>query len=112
MIIDPKQLEELQYLAEQLESGDYFEQNTREFIRRADVLKARIYRHCEEPDILDLLDRLPEIELQPYRRSFLEQMLPKAGRNMVGKYKVRETIREQARQTLTIFKQIRRWLGE
>ena len=112
MIIDPHQFDQLIYLADQLEEADHFEMNIKNFIRLADQMKKRLYHAIDDYDVLDALDGLPVIESQAYRRSFLEQMLPKARREMVGKYKNREVIRGQVRQTMDTLRRIRRWLGE
>jgi hypothetical protein len=112
MIIDPHQFDQLVYLADQLEEADHFEMNLKNFIRLSEDMKGHLYYHIDHPDVLDALDGLPEIEFQAYRRSFLEQMLPKARREMVGKYKNREIIRQKVRQIVDTFSRIRRWLGE
>jgi hypothetical protein len=112
MILPTQEFDYLLYLASEIESGDYFNKSVKEFIQLSKQLKHRVYRHTNDPDILEMADQLPTIELQPYRRSFLEQMLPKSGRDMVGKYKTREMIRAKVSETVTRFKEIRRWLGE
>lgn len=112
MIIDPQEFDQLAYLADQLEEPDHFEMNLKSFIRLSEQLKDRLYRYIDEPAVLDAIDGLPVIEFQAYRRSFLEQMLPRARREMVGKYKNREIIRNQVRQTMDTLGRIRRWLGE
>jgi DNA-binding GntR family transcriptional regulator len=112
MILPTQAFDDLLYLASEIESGDYFDQNVKEFIQLSKQLKHRVYRYTKDPDILEMADQIPTIELQPYRRSFLEQMLPKSGRDMVGTYKTREMIRAKVRETVARFKEIRRWAGE
>lgn len=112
MILPTEDFEQLLYLADELASDDYFEQNARQFKQLAEVLKKRIYRYCKDPDILDMADRLPPLEFEPHQRSFLEQLLPKGGRSMVGNYKIKTSVRAQVRDTTARFKEIRRWLGE
>jgi len=112
MILPTEDFEQLLHLADELESGDYFEENARQFKQLAEMLKKRIYRYCKDADILDLADQLPQLDFEPHQRSFLEQLLPKTGRSMVGNYKIKTSIRAQARETKARFKEIRRWLGE
>ena len=78
MILPTEDFEQLLYLADELESGDYFEENTRQFKQLAEMLKKRIYRYCKDADILDLADQLPQLDFEPHQRSFLEQLLPKS----------------------------------
>lgn len=112
MILPADDYEYLLYLADELEVGDQFEKHARQFKQLAEILQRRIYQYCKDPDILDMADKLPTIELGSYQRSFLEQLLPKANRDMVGTYKTREPIREKIRDTVSRFKEIRRWLDE
>ena len=112
MLIDSREFDQLLYLADQLEDGDHFEMNIQSFIRLSERMKERLYRSIDDPDVLDALDDLPIIEMQAYRRSFLEQMLPHTGRDMVGKHKNREVIRGQVRQIVDTLTRVRRWLGE
>lgn len=112
MIIDAREFEQLRYLADQLEDGGHFEMNLKSFIWLSERMKNQLYRYVDDPDVLEALDALPTIEAQAYRRSFLEQMLPRNTRDMVGKYKNREVIRGQVREIVDTLARIRRWLGE
>lgn len=112
MILPTENFDYLLYLAEEIECGTDFDKNAQEFKQLAEQLKKRVYRYCSDPDILDMADKLPTINLQPHQRSFLEQMLPRSSRSMVGNYKTREPIRIQVKNTVARFKEIRRWLGE
>lgn len=112
MSIDPRLFDELQYLADQIETSDYFEENVRRFVLLTTQLKDNLYCYTRDPDVLDALDALPAIEAQAYRRSFLEQMLPKARREIVGNYKNQEIIRGQVRETMRRLSRIRSRLGE
>jgi hypothetical protein len=100
MRIDPTYLDELYFLAEQLQDNDYFEQNAKKFITTYNRLKRAMARHTDDPVIHRHLGQLPEIELQPYRRSLLEQLLPSGQRDMVGKSKSRAIIRRQVQEAL------------
>lgn len=112
MILPPNDYDYLLYLADEIEAGDDFEKNARLFKQLAEMLRKRVYRYCQDPDILDMADQLPTIKLESYQRSFLEQLLPKSGRDMVGSYKTKEAIRKQVRDTATRFREIHRWLDE
>ena len=112
MIIPSQDFDHLLYLADEIESGDYFEKHAQEFSVLLERLKDRIYQQCDDSEVLDMADRLPAIEFQPYRRSFFEQMLPKAGRDMVGKYKTKEKIRATIRESISGLESIRRLLEE
>lgn len=110
MRIDPSYINQLHFLAEQLQQNDRFEDNVKKFNQIVARLKAALYRHVDDTSVLYELDQLPDIELQPYRRSFLEQMLPGSARDMVGKSKSRDIIRQQVDQTLQSFERIQSWL--
>ena len=97
------QLEDLTYLASQLENSDHFEIDVKTFIRIADRLRDDLYGLTSDPRILDLLDHIPELDLAPHRRTFLEQLLPKSGREMIGDHNVREKILEQVRKIAKTF---------
>lgn len=112
MIFPTEDLDYLQYLADELEVGDDFEQHATKFKQLSDMLRKRIYRNCKDPEILDMVDKLPTIKLESYQRSFFEQLLPKSGRDMVGDYKTKEKIRGQVRDALVRFQEIHRWLDE
>lgn len=112
MILPTDDFDYLLYLADEIEIGDHFEKDVRQFRQLAEILKKRVRRHCKDPDILDMANQLPTIELQPHQRSFLEQLLPKSGRSMVGSYKTREPIRKSVRETVARFQEIQRWLDE
>ena len=112
MILPTDDYNYLLYLADELETGDNFEKDARLFKQLAEMLKKRILKYSRNEDVLDMADQLPAIKLESYQRSFLEQLLPKSSRGMVGDYKTKEMIREQVRDTVARFKEIRRWLGE
>lgn len=112
MLVNPQHFDYLNHLSEQLESGDHFELNLKNFLEMTERIRDHLYRHTSDLDVIDALDALPVIETQAYRRSFLEQMLPKPGREMVGNYKNREIIRSQVRETARILNKVRRWLEE
>lgn len=112
MIILPDDFDYLLYLAEEIETGDKFEQDAKKFRQLAQMMRKRVYRYCKDAEILEMADKLPDIDFQPHQRSFLEQLLPKSGKGMVGQYKIRESVRQQVRRTVTLFTDIRRWLGE
>lgn len=112
MILPTDDYDYLLYLADEVEAGDEFEKNARLFKQLSEMLRKRIYRYCKDPDILDMADKLPTISLESYQRSFLEQLLPKSGRDMVGNYKTKTAIREKVRDTATRFQEIHRWLDE
>jgi hypothetical protein len=112
MILPTDDYDYLRYLAEELEVGDDFEKHARQFKQLAEMLSRRVYRYCKDPDILDLADKLPTIKVASYQRSFLEQLLPRSGRDMVGDYKTKTAILQQVRETVARFKEIKRWLGE
>ncbi|MEN0004186.1 MAG: hypothetical protein AAF798_08585 [Bacteroidota bacterium] len=106
MRIDPTYLDRLHFLAEQLEDNDYFAENTQEFIGLLDRIKRALYRNSDQASVHRALDQLPEIELQPYRRGLLEQLLPRGARDMVGKAKSRSKIREQVQKSLQILNHV------
>ena len=108
-MVDQPAIKYLRDLAKQLEGNDYFDENAKEFIEWANWLKKDIEYQSRDQSILAELRKLPEIEIQAYSRSLLEQLLPKNQRNMVGKYKTREIIRGKVQQTMRIFEQIDRW---
>lgn len=111
MIIDSRYFDDIYYLAEQLEHGDQFDMDLRMFSDQVKHLKIKLHQLTNDREVRYYLNRMPELEFSAHQRSFLEQMLPKGARNMVGKYRNREKIRAQVREITGNLEMIRRILN-
>ena len=112
MIIDPRYFDDIYYLAEQIEHGDQFEMDLKMFSDQIKHLKIKLRQLTDDREVHYYLNRMPELEFSAHQRSFLEQMLPKSARSMVGKYRNREKIRTQVKEIAGTFEAIRRLLED
>jgi len=97
----------LNYLAKSLAEGHSFETDARAFADLVQQLRDDLYDYTSSPAILDRVDQIPDLDLAPHQRSFLEQMLPSAARGMVGNYQVKQKIIAQVNDITRAFNRIR-----
>ena len=104
-------LDDIAYLAQRIEDGDDFEQDVRSFISITKQAKTYLLAYIDDREIRGMLRRLQPIDLRPHRRSFLESILPKGQRDMVGTYAIRTKIRKQVAEIARSFDKIGFMLG-
>ena len=98
MPILEKQFQDLAYLAEELENGQSFDINLKYFVDQSNQLKKELfYYYGDHAWIVDRLNRIPAWDFTPVRKRFLENLLPKAGRDMYGTYQHKQKIMDQVR---------------
>ncbi len=90
--------------------SDSFEIDARAFADLAYQLREDIYHFTSSPAVLDRLDQIPDLDLAPHQRSFLEQLLPSGARSMVGNYQVKQKILAQVQDITRAFNRIREML--
>ncbi len=97
----------LNYLARNMAGSDSFEIDARAFADLVQQLREHIYEYTSSPAVLDRLDQIPDLDLAPHQRSFLEQLLPGGARDMVGNYQVKQKILAQVQDITRAFNRIR-----
>jgi len=100
----------LNYLARNMAGSDSFEIDARTFADLVQDLREDIYAYTSAPAVLDRLDQIPDLDLAPHQRSFMEQLLPSGARNMVGNYQVKQKILAQVQDITRAFNRIREML--
>lgn len=97
----------LNYLAKSMAEGHNFEIDAPAFADLVLQLRDDLYDYTSSPAILDRVDQIPDLDLAPHQRSFLEQMLPSGARGMVGDYQVKQKILAQVNDITRAFNRIR-----
>ena len=109
MTIHDRYFDDLADLARRVEEGDHFDTDLRTFMEAARALRNHLYDSTEDPLVHEHLDLLPDrLDLSPPDGPLLQHFLPKSGRQMYGKYRQREKIREQVKRIAARFAVIRR----
>ena len=104
MPILQNQFEDIAFLVQELEEGDSFDINLRSFIKQANQLKKDLYYYYGDHEwIVDRLNRIPAWDFEPEKRGMLERIIPRAGREMVGRYRHKEKIMDQVRTMANTF---------
>ncbi len=97
----------LNYLADHLAESDSFDIEAQHFARLVRQLRDDIYNYTSSPAILDRLDQIPDINLEPHERSLLESLLPGSARDMVGNYQNKQKILAQVQEITRAFNRLR-----
>ena len=97
----------LNYLARTMAGSDSFEIDARTFADLVQDLREDIYASTSSTAVLDRLDQIPDLDLAPHQRSFMEQLLPGNARSMVGNYQVKQKILAQVQDISRAFNRIR-----
>lgn len=87
--------------------SDSFEIDARTFAGLVQDLREDIYAYTSSTAVLDRLDQIPDLDLAPHQRSFMEQLLPSSARSMVGNYQVKQKILAQVQDITRAFNRIR-----
>ncbi|NUQ24371.1 MAG: hypothetical protein HUU34_10475 [Saprospiraceae bacterium] len=97
----------LNYLASHLADSDSFDIDAQHFARLVRQLRDDIYDATSSPAILDRLDQIPDLNLDPHERSLLESLLPSGARSMVGNYQNKQKILAQVQEITRAFNRLR-----
>ncbi|MCB0634078.1 MAG: hypothetical protein R2824_21210 [Saprospiraceae bacterium] len=105
-MITHRQFDEIQYLAEQIEAGDNFEEDVKMFVQLSRRLERDIYDQVHDAAVLRELSRLQPVGLPEKKRTFWNTVMPKSTYGMYDRYQQKEHLRDQVRAAAEVFERV------